>query len=135
LGDIFPPMQRAKYMGYFIGVWTIASLAGPAVGGFLTDGPGWRWCFYINVPVGVLASAFIWANLPSSRKGGRLREIDFLGAGLLTLATVTLLLAFVWAADEYGFNSPQLYACLGLAGIFAFAFVQQERRHPEAILP
>ncbi|HMS59044.1 MAG TPA: MFS transporter, partial [Tepidiformaceae bacterium] len=83
LGDIFTPIQRARYMGYFISAFTLASLSGPTIGGFLTDGPGWRWCFYINLPVGIVAATLIWVNLPMSRQGGRLRDIDFQGALLL----------------------------------------------------
>src|SRR5690349_8653083 len=88
LGDLFTPLERAKYMGYFIGAFTLASLIGPTLGGFLTDGPGWRWCFYINVPVGAIATVAVWKNLPHTMNGGSIRNVDFLGSGLLSAATV-----------------------------------------------
>ena len=102
MGDLFTPLQRAKYMGYFISSFTIASLVGPAVGGFLTDGPGWRWCFFINLPVGAVAMIFIWFNLPMTKTGGRLSDIDFAGAALLGVATTALMLALVWAGESFG---------------------------------
>ena len=135
MGDLFTPLQRAKYMGYFISSFTIASLVGPAVGGFLTDGPGWRWCFYINLPVGALAMVFIWLNLPVTKKGGRLSDIDFAGAGLLGVATTALMLALVWAGERFGWGAPETVGLFGLAGVLVLAFLWQEARHPNAILP
>ena len=135
VGDLFTPIERAKYMGYFIGAFTLASITGPTIGGFLTDGPGWRWCFYINLPVGALAMAFIWKNLPSTRKGGRLANIDFLGAGLLSVATVTLLLALVWGHEAFGWGGTETIALFAAAAVFTVLFVLQERRHPQAIFP
>ena len=135
LGDIFTPIQRARYMGYFISAFTLASLSGPTIGGFLTDGPGWRWCFYINLPVGIIASTLIWVNLPMARKGGRLRDIDFAGAALLGTATVCALLALVWANEKYGWGGAPTLGLFAAAAILTVAFVKQESRHPQAILP
>ena len=135
MGDLFTPLQRAKYMGYFISSFTVASLVGPAVGGFLTDGPGWRWCFYINLPVGALAMVLIWFNLPVTKKGGRLSDIDFAGAALLGVATTALMLALVWAGERFGWGAPQTVALFGLASVLVLAFLWQESRHPNAILP
>lgn len=135
LGDLFTPLERAKYMGYFIGAFTLASLIGPTFGGFLTDGPGWRWCFYINLPVGAAAATLIWLNLPFTRKGGRLRDIDFLGAISLSGATVALLLALVWANEEFGWLSSETIGLFAAAAILMAGFVAQESRHPQAIFP
>ncbi len=135
LGDLFTPIQRAKYMGYFIGSFTLASLTGPTLGGFLTDGPGWRWCFYINLPVGMLASAFIWKNLPFTRKGGKLSSIDFLGALLLSGATICVLLGLVWAQADFGWTSGLTIGLFVTGAILLVGFVFQEGRHPQAIFP
>lgn len=135
IGDLFTPLERAKYMGYFIGAFTLASLSGPTIGGFLTDGPGWRWCFYINLPVGALASVFIWRNLPVTRNGGFLGDVDFLGAGLLSGSTISLLLGLEWASKAYGWASVPTVGLFVVAAIFAVAFVLQERRHKNAIFP
>lgn len=135
LGDLFTPLERAKYMGYFIGSFTLAALVGPTVGGFLTDGPGWRWAFYINVPIGVIASAFIWVNLPYTRKGGRLAEVDFLGAALLSVATISVLLGLVWSQSQFGWVSIETLGLFAAGAVLTVAFVFQEGRHPQAIFP
>jgi len=67
VGDIFPPSERAKYMGLFTGTFSLASILGPTLGGFLTDHGGWRWVFFLNIPVGLIAIPAIWFNLPSRR--------------------------------------------------------------------
>ena len=99
IGDIFPPAERGKYMGLFTGTFSLASVLGPAVGGLLTDHAGWRWVFYINVPVGAIAFPAIWRNLPLVRSDSRPR-IDFAGAALLSLATSCGLLALAWSGSE-----------------------------------
>ncbi len=135
LGDLFTPIERAKYMGYFIGAFTLASLTGPTLGGFLTDGPGWRWCFYINLPVGAVAAALIWFNLPFTQNGGKLSQIDFVGAFLLSGATVAVLLALVWSNDEFGWSSAETIGLFVAGGLLLLGFVFQESRHPQAIFP
>ena len=85
LGDLFTPIERVRYVAYFTSTFTLASLVGPLVGGFLTDGPGWRWCFSVNVPVGLIAMVLIGRLLPSARRGGRVSDIDFLGAILMVI--------------------------------------------------
>ncbi|MGE3074130.1 MAG: MDR family MFS transporter [Dehalococcoidia bacterium] len=135
LGDLFTPLERAKYMGYFIGSFTLASLIGPTVGGFLTDGPGWRWCFYINLPVGIIASGFIWVNLPYARKGGKLSRVDFVGSALLSTATICILLGLVWAQGEFGWASVETIGLFVAGAVLTVAFIIQEAHHPEAIFP
>lgn len=135
IGDMYTPIERAKYMGYFIMAFTLASLTGPTIGGILTDGPGWRWCFYINLPVGAAAAALIWANLPNIRKGGSLGRIDFLGAALLSASTICVLLGLVWSNEEFGWVSPVTIGLFVAGAVLCVAFVFQESRHSEAILP
>jgi EmrB/QacA subfamily drug resistance transporter len=134
IGDIFPPSERGKYMGLFTGTFSLASVLGPSVGGLLTDNVGWRWVFYLNVPVGAVALPAIWYNLPSVRFNRRPR-IDFAGALFLSIATASGLLALAWSGQDSGWTSGTtlgLYA-LTAAGTIAFAF--QELRHPEPIIP
>ena len=136
LGDLFTPVERAKYFPLFIGMFTFAGLIGPTLGGFLTDGPGWRWAFYLNPPVGLLAAIFITLRLPGGGgTGGRISQIDFLGSALLAVATSTLLVAFAWAHHDFGWMAPQTISLLAVSFVFGVAFLLQEKRHPQAILP
>lgn len=135
LGDLFTPLERARYMGYFIGAFTLASLVGPTAGGFLTDGPGWRWCFYINLPVGAIATVAVWKNLPFTMKGGNIRDIDFLGSALLSAATICILLGLVWSHTEFGWGSPETLGLFVGGLVLTVAFLFQESRHPQAIFP
>ena len=134
IGDIFPPAERGKYVGMFTGTFSLASILGPTVGGFLTDSVDWRWVFYINVPFSLIAIPAIWFNLPS-RRGVRRPKIDFVGAALLSIASVLLLLALVWAGDKYRWASPEIISIFAAVVVFVALFIVQERRHPEPMLP
>ncbi len=134
VGDIFPPSERAKYMGLFTGTFSLASILGPTLGGFLTDHGGWRWVFFLNIPVGLIAIPAIWFNLPS-RKATHRPKLDFLGAALLSASSVAALFALVWAGDKYAWGSPEILGLLAGSGVLLALFIAQERRHPEPILP
>jgi len=135
LYDMYTPLERMKWVGYFTSIFTVASLLGPLVGGLLTDGPGWRWAFYINVPVGVVAAVLVQYLMPMARRESRLTDVDFLGAGLLASATISFMLALVWSGERYGLLSMPTLGLLTLAIALGAGFIAQERRHPEAILP
>jgi EmrB/QacA subfamily drug resistance transporter len=135
LGDLFSPAERGKYMGFFTGAMAIAGLSGPSIGGLVTDLISWRATFYVNVPVVMLAAGFIWFNLPTRKRGGRLREIDFFGSVLLSAGTVLLLLALTWAQKHYGWGSQETIGMLAASAVFILLFARQEMRHPNAILP
>ena len=136
LGDLFTPLERAKYFAFFTGMFTFAQFAGPALGGLLADGPGWRWCFYINLPLGILATLIIVTQLPKGGgTGGRPSDIDFRGATLLTVTTFSLLLAVTWASVAYGWASTQTIGLFVAAVVFGIAFVMNERVHHQPIIP
>ncbi|MBV9800446.1 MAG: MFS transporter [Solirubrobacterales bacterium] len=134
VGDLVPPRERGRYQGYIQIVFVLASVAGPLLGGLFVDRVSWRWALYVNVPIGALALAVLTAYLhvPAPRREGR---VDFLGAALLAAAVVALLLLTVWGGDRYAWSSPQIIgltvAALGLLG----AFIVQERRASEPVLP
>ncbi|HMS57336.1 MAG TPA: MDR family MFS transporter [Tepidiformaceae bacterium] len=134
VGDLFPPAERGKYMGFFTGTFSLASILGPTIGGLLTDHVGWRWVFFINVPFGLVAIPLIWRNLPHTA-ASMSRKIDFGGSILLSVSTVSLLLGLVWAEEEYGWGSAQTLGLIATAVVFAALFVFQEKRHPEPIIP
>jgi EmrB/QacA subfamily drug resistance transporter len=155
VGDIFPPAERAKWQGVFSSVYGFSSVVGPTVGGWLTDhGPllgnlvvnatRWRWVFYINIPIGIVALIVLLIYLPSnistrstSLKGwAAFRRIDFLGALLASSATICLLLGLTWGSDQiYAWNSAQVITILVASVVLYAAFVVGERFAAEPILP
>jgi EmrB/QacA subfamily drug resistance transporter len=134
LGDLFTPAERGKYVGFFTGTFSLASLLGPTLGGFITDSLSWRYIFYLNIPVGLIAMPAIWFALPKKPAGARVK-IDVLGAALLSGASVAFLMAMVWAGDKYQWASLQIIGLLAAAFALTALFAVQERRHPEPILP
>jgi EmrB/QacA subfamily drug resistance transporter len=133
IGDIFPPRERGKWQGVMGSVFGLASVIGPALGGWLTDGPGWRWVFYVNLPVGFLAVAVLLVGLPAIRPH-QPGPIDWLGAFTIIGATVSLLLAFSWGGTEYPWSSPQIIGLLALFVVMTVAFLFAERRAQEPII-
>lgn len=133
-GDLFAPAERGRYIGLFTGTFSLASIVGPSVGGLITDHVGWRWIFYVNVPVGLVALPAIWRTLPAGRLGER-RPVDYLGAVLLATGSVLLLLAFVWAGDRYPWGSREILSLLAASAALFGLFVVQELRHREPMVP
>ena len=155
VGDIFPPAERARWQGIFAGVYGFSSVVGPTIGGWLTDhGPllgnlvtdatRWRWVFYINLPLGIVALLVLLVYLPtniSMRSNAftglaAVRRIDFLGAILASSATICLLLGLTWGGNQtYDWASPQVISTLVAAAILYIAFFIAERFAKEPILP
>jgi EmrB/QacA subfamily drug resistance transporter len=134
IGDVIPPRERGRYQGYFGAVFGISSVAGPLLGGWLTDGPGWRWIFYINLPVGLAALVVtsLALRMPVLRRRHR---IDYLGAAAIVGAVTCLLLYLDWRGNDYGWTETGALALLAGAALLAVAFVVTERRAVEPIIP
>ncbi|WP_328467662.1 MDR family MFS transporter [Streptomyces sp. NBC_00448] len=136
MGDLIPPRERGKYQGMMAGVMAVAMIGGPLVGGSITDNWGWRWSFYINLPIGAVALTVITIvlHLPKKKPGGAVR-IDYLGAGLLTVAITSLVLLTTWGGTQYAWGSVQILGLLvlGLAALAGFLFA--ETRAAEPVLP
>lgn len=134
IGDIIPPRERGRYQGYFGAVFGVSSVAGPLLGGWFTDGPGWRWIFYINLPVGIAALVItsLVLKLPTVRREHR---IDLLGAAIIVAGVSALLLYLDWAGTAYGWFAPGPLALLAASLILIVLFVIVERRASEPIIP
>ena len=155
VGDIFPPAERARWQGIFAAVYGFSSVVGPTIGGWLTDhGPllgnlvtdatRWRWVFYLNLPLGIIALVVLLIYLPtniSMRSNeftgmAAVRRIDFPGAFLASSATICLLLGLTWGGNQtYDWTSPQIIIILAAAAILYVAFFVAERFAKEPILP
>jgi EmrB/QacA subfamily drug resistance transporter len=134
IGDVIPPRERGRYQGMMGAVFGLSSVAGPLLGGWFTDSIGWRWIFYVNLPIGAgaLVVTSFALKLPVQRREHR---IDYLGAAAIVAAVSTLLLYLNWAGAHYGWGSGQALALLGASLLCTAAFVWIERVAAEPILP
>lgn len=134
VGDILSPRERGRYIGYLASVFAFSSVAGPLIGGFFTDGPGWRWVFYIKLPLGLLALMVTtrYLKLPVRRVK---HEIDFLGAGLMIAGISCILLGTSWGGNQYAWDSTTILALFGGGLTLMVLFVLQELRVTEPLLP
>jgi EmrB/QacA subfamily drug resistance transporter len=135
IADVVPARQRGRYMGIMGGVFALSSVAGPLLGGYFTDGPGWRWGLWMNVPLGILAiiSAVFFLRLPKNTKGKP--SIDFAGMGLLAIASTCLVLITTWGGTTYDWDSATIISLIVGGVISAVLFVMVERRAAEPIMP
>ena len=134
VGDIFSPVERGKYQGLFASIWGLASIFGPTLGGYITDHLSWRWCFYVNLPVGIVAIVAMYFYFPAFHPQGVRRIIDWMGVLTLIGCLVPLLLALTWATD-YGWTSARVEGLLAVAAAMLIAFLFTERHAQEPLLP
>jgi EmrB/QacA subfamily drug resistance transporter len=135
VSQIFPPAERARYQGIFSAVFGLASIVGPLIGGYLTDNLSWRWVFYVNLPIGLVALTVLWLSFPNIRPTGVARRIDYLGAVTLVLGVVPLLLALSWGGNDYAWTSPVVIGLFVLAAVMLVVFGLVESRTAEPIIP
>ncbi|MFF1476532.1 MDR family MFS transporter [Streptomyces sp. NPDC058301] len=131
IGELIPPRERGKYQGMMAGVMGIAMIGGPLVGGSITDHLGWRWSFYINLPLGAVALAMVTAVLHLPKKTSK-PKIDYLGTVLLTVGITAIVLVTTWGGTEYAWGSARIMEliALGVAALVGFFFVETKAAEP-----
>ncbi|MGR5986269.1 MDR family MFS transporter [Bacillus cytotoxicus] len=134
IGDMFTGKERAKWQGIVGALYGLASVIGPQVGGWIVDAVNWRWVFYINLPVGIVATIFIAMGLHSHKQTGPIK-IDIAGIFTMIVGVVSLLLALTFGGKDYAWDSWQIIGLFSLAliGIVSFVFVETKAEEP--ILP
>jgi EmrB/QacA subfamily drug resistance transporter len=135
IGDLFPPAERGKYMGFISATFGVSSIVGPVLGGVITDSLSWHWVFFINVPIAVPIILLFIRFFPNIRPEQRKHRIDYLGIILLLIAVTCLILGLSWGGGPYAWSSPQVLTMLVVAGVATMAFVAVELRAPEPIMP
>lgn len=138
MADIVSARDRGKYMGPMGAIFGVATVVGPLIGGWLTEGPGWRWCFWIDVPVGVIAFFVGWFALKLPRFKPKAR-FDYWGTLFIVLATTGLILVTSWSSitpsGKYDWHSPALWVTIVITVISAVVFVLVERKAPSPLVP
>ncbi len=135
IADVVPARQRGKYMGIMGGVFALSSVAGPLLGGFFTDGIGWRWAFWMNIPLGIaaIASAVFFLQLPKVDHDKP--RLDVAGMALLALTSTGLVLTTTWGGTTYAWDSAVIIGLIVLTIATAISFVRVERSADEPIMP
>lgn len=138
VGDLFTPRERGKWQGITGAVFGLASILGPTLGGWISDNFTWRWIFYVNLPVGIVALLVLIFLMPSLHARNRQATIDYLGCALIALGTVPVLLGLTWAGTTYPWGSWQV---LGLIiggaivlGLFVLYEIWLERRNAQPLI-
>jgi EmrB/QacA subfamily drug resistance transporter len=135
VGDLVSPRERGRYQGYITATFAVATVIGPLIGGLLVDHAGWRWVFYVNLPLGLLALAGLRLRLPAAETGPAERALDVVGAALLAGATSALMLACIWGGERYAWGSPVIGGLVGAVLVLAGALWVRERRAADPIVP
>jgi EmrB/QacA subfamily drug resistance transporter len=135
VGDLVAPRERGRYQGYIAAAFAVATIVGPLLGGVLVDHASWRWVFFVNLPLGVLALAGLSRRLPAADTDGQGRPLDAAGAILVAGATSTLMLACIWGGDRYAWGSAAILGLIAAAVLLSAALVVRERRAADPIIP
>ena len=135
LADVTTARERAKYMGIMGSVFGLSSVLGPLLGGWFTDGPGWRWGLWFNVPLGVVAllAIAVFLKLPKRSRGKV--TIDWAGGVFIAIATTATVLTVTWGGNEYAWNSAMIIGLIITAVVATIVFVFIERRAVDPLVP
>ncbi|MGG6314357.1 MDR family MFS transporter [Paenibacillus macerans] len=134
VGDLFPPRERGKWMGFMTAIFGFSSVLGPTLGGYLVDHLDWHWLFWIFLPLGIVAFIMIMMLFPKMERGTS-QSIDYWGSLFMTTTIVPLLLAFSWAGTTYAWDSTQIIGLLAASVVSALIFVFVESKVSNPILP
>lgn len=135
IADIISPRERGKYMGLMGAVMGVGMIGGPLLGGVITDGPGWRWTFFVGIPFAVAAIVILQRTLHLPRTRRRTVRIDYAGAALISGGIATLLLWITFAGSSFAWASWQTAAMVGGSLLMLVAAVLVESRAAEPIIP
>ncbi len=135
IADIFPPKERGKYMGIMGAAFGMSAVLGPLLGGWFTDSLGWRWCFWINIPLCVVAFFLALKCLPHSAHEATDVKFDVWGSITMAIATASLIIAISWGGNLYAWSDPIIIGLFVAFAVFAVIFVMVESKAESPIIP
>jgi EmrB/QacA subfamily drug resistance transporter len=135
ISDVVSPRERGQYQAYFSGVWMLAGIGGPILGGVFAEHLHWSMIFWINVPLGLISLATLLANMGKIPVFHRRRKVDWLGGILLMASAVVIMLVLTWGGNRYPWLSPTIMAMVGASAALSLAFVWHARAANEPFLP
>jgi EmrB/QacA subfamily drug resistance transporter len=135
IAELLPPAQRARMSGLFTGVFSLSTVLGPLIGGYLTDNLSWRAVFYASLPFGIIGLAVVWRAFPDLRRPRKRLPIDIAGALTIMLATVLLLLALSWGGRQFAWLSLPIAGLFGATALMLGLFAWIEARAADPVVP
>lgn len=135
VADLYTPVERGKYLGFFGAVFGLSSLVGPAIGGLITDLVSWHWIFFVNVPVGLVSLVILWRLLPAIKRPEAARNIDYVGAGVFALAIAPFLVGLTNKSPSTNWTDPIVGGLILVGLAFGVLFLWIESRVPEPVVP
>jgi EmrB/QacA subfamily drug resistance transporter len=135
VGDLFPPAERGKYVGYLSAVFGLSSIIGPSLGGFLTDQISWHWVFFVNIPLGMLVIGVFLKFFPDIRPANLKQTIHYPGVAARKLTVGPMLIALSWGGVDYPWASPQIIGMFAFSAVMLVIFIFVEGRSKEPIIP
>jgi len=133
--ELYTPVERAKIQGYFSGVWGLASIVGPLVGGVITEQINWRWVFYLNIPFGLVAALIVGTQLIEDHSNRKRRSVDVFGIMLFTLSITLLMLLLVRSETSFDLSSSTNLLLIAGSAVLMVLFFRTERHAEEPLLP
>lgn len=134
VGDLFSPRERGRWQGIMSGVFGLASVFGPTLGGWIVDNADWHWVFWVFLPFGIIAFILIWMMFPTVERQAK-EPVDYFGSLFLTLTIIPLLLAFSWGGTEYDWDSVQILGLFSATILSLIVFIMIERKVKSPVLP
>ena len=135
IGDLFPPAERGKFMGYMSAVFATSSVIGPVLGGFITDALSWHWVFFVNIPIGILIIILFALYFPDIKPAASKHRIDYAGVTTLILTVVPIMLALSWGGAQYPWDSLLIIGLFVFSAVMLLLFILIESRVEEPIIP
>ncbi|RNE48513.1 MDR family MFS transporter [Corynebacterium alimapuense] len=135
VAEVIPARQRGKFMGIMGSVFGLSSVLGPVLGGWFTDGPGWRWGLWINLPLGIVAFLVSLTVLNLRTGSTKVSQFDWLGTTLMSVTTFSLILLSTWGGTQYEWGDPIILSLMAITVLGAIAFVTTELKAKDPLIP